>query len=236
MEARRDLVFSFSNFGQLFPDGHIEHGWLRQWHVDQRPWDEILGPGQPCSLLTPLPEGVADVSVHIGSMYRCELHTNYIGIITVLIRRSLAGEALLFGEGLPTYEEVECFARIARLGPCAYLDVDTALQRAHSGPRLTDADAIQVATARLSIISRTWAAYEVFVRDHGEEICAVVQQLQKTLTRAYLLREQFDQAKVTAANLEHWHLEAALLCLPPSILSKVLKLYRAMRRVRSARP
>jgi len=72
--------------------------------------------------------------VHIGSMYLRELHANYINVNTLLVRRSLAGNALIFGEKLPTYEDWECFACISRVGLCAYLDIDTALQRAHKGP------------------------------------------------------------------------------------------------------
>ncbi|RXH58083.1 glycosyl transferase [Granulicella sibirica] len=230
METRRDLVFSFSNFGQLFPDGSIEHAWGKQWHEDSRGWDEILGAGQPCSALIPLLPGVADVPVHIGSMYRNQLHTNYINVNTVLARRSLAGEAFRFGIGLPTWEECECFARLTRLGPCAYLDVDTALQRAHGGPRLTDADSIQVATARLLIISRTWATDEVFVREHGEEMHAIVEGLNKQLARGFLLRGHFAQAREAAARLHHGGLEKAILRLPAPLLSQALTLYRARRK------
>jgi len=43
--------------------------------------------------------------VHIGSMYLRELHANYINVNTLLVRRSLAGNALIFGEKLPTYED-----------------------------------------------------------------------------------------------------------------------------------
>jgi glycosyltransferase involved in cell wall biosynthesis len=231
MESRRDLVFSFTNFGQLFPDGHIEKNWVQRWHYDQRSWDEILGPGQSCSALTSLAEGVADVTVYLGSMYLRLLRAPYINVNTLLVRRSFAGDQLHFGLGLPTWEDYECSARIARLGPCAYLDVDTALQRAHQGPRLTDADLIQVAKAHLEVIGRTWATDGDFVRDHGKEIDAVVERLHKTLARRYLVREQFDQARMSAAKLDHVHLETALLWLPSPILGNALKLYRAMRKL-----
>jgi glycosyltransferase involved in cell wall biosynthesis len=231
MESRRDLVFSFTDFGQLFPDGHIEKNWLQAWHHDRRPWDEILGPGQPCSELAPLANGVADVTVHMGSMYLRLLHAGYVNVNTLLVRRSLAGDQLHFGLELPTWEDYECSARIARMGRCAYLDIDTALQRAHSGPRLTDADKIQVAKAHLEVISRVWAADGAFVRDHCREINAVKEQLHKILARRYLVREQFDQARLSAAKLEHLHLESALLWLPSPILSSALKLYRTTRKL-----
>ncbi len=231
MESRRDLVFSFSDFGQLFPDGHIEKHWLQKWHHDPRSWDEILGPGQPCSELTSLSEGVEDVTVHIGSMYPKLLHKGYVNVNTLLVRRSLAGDQLHFGLGLPTWEDYECSARLARLGPCAYLDIDTALQRAHQGPRLTDADKIQVAKAHLEVIRRVWATDGAFVRDHGAEVDAVEESLNKSLARRYLVREQFEQARLSAAKLHHLHLETALLRLPSPILSTALKLYHSIRKL-----
>lgn len=231
METRRDLVFSFTNFGQLFPDGQIVNNWLKRWHHDKRSWDEILGHGQPCSELTSLAEGVADVPVHIGNLYLPLLHAGYINVNTLLVRRSLAGDQFHFGLGLPTWEDYECSARIARLGPCAYLEIDSALQRAHGGPRLTDADKIQVAKAHLEIISRTWANDADFVRNHGAALDAEVQLLHKTLARRYLVREQFQLARQSAANLHHLHLESVLLWLPAPVLSNGLKLYRAMRKL-----
>ena len=230
MESRRDLVFSFSNFGQLFADGRVESGWAQRWHQDQRSWEEILGPSKLCSELGPLPLGVVDVPVHIGRMYLRELHANYINVNTLLVRRSLAGDALHFGEQLPTYEDWECFGRISRVGICAYLDVDTALQRAHEGPRLTDADTIRTSNARLLVISRIWAEDPVFVRDHGLEMRAVKRKLQRKLTRVHIYKGQFDQARLAAAEMGHGTFESALLLLPSPLLRLALKVYVASKK------
>lgn len=224
MEARRDLVFSFSDFGQLFPDGHIEHSWIRKWAPDRRPWSEIVGPAQPCSTFTKLAEGVADVPVHIGNMYRNELQTNYVNVITLLVRRSLAGDALHFAVGVPTWEEWECIAQISRLGPCAFLDVETAMQRTHYGQRLTDANTFDVALARLAIIARTWAADDEFSRLYGEELNAVAQPLRKTLVRGYIRRGEFALARKEAAMLTDGHVESFLLRLPSPVLSTLFRI------------
>lgn len=230
MGTRRDLIFSFTDFGQLFPDGHIEHSWAVRWHGDTRPWDEILAPGQLCSTLTSLPKGVPDVQVHIGSMYYRQLGVNYINVNTALIRRSLAGDALHFGEDIPTWEDAECFARLTRLGQCAYLNIDTALQRTHPGPRLSDADAIRITTAQLTIINRTWATDEVFVHDHGKEMNELIQNKLKLLTKAYIVNHQFDQARIEAAKLEHGFLERTFLSLPSDLSNKLLELYIAFKK------
>ena len=231
MEARRDLVFSFTNFGQLFEDGHIELNWAKEWHCDERSWDEILGPGRHFGEIAPSDGDVADVVVHIGSMYLRELHANYINVNTLLVRRSLAGDALHFGEKLPTYEDWECFARISRIGLCAYIEVNTALQRAHSGPRLTDADSIRTSSARLTVISRTWSADPEFALEFGAEIGAVKQQLHRNLAKVYIYQGKFDEARMTAAEMEHGSFETALLSLPSPLLKLALRVYYASKKL-----
>ena len=57
-----------------------------------------------------------------------------------MVNREVAGDALWFAEDLITYEDLECHARLARVGPAAYLDCETAYQWSHPGPRITDAN------------------------------------------------------------------------------------------------
>src|SRR5439155_27301830 len=120
--ARPDVLFCFSDFGHRRASGKERRHGLASWHADPRGWDEILGPGVPYSTIAPLPAGRDDFRVHVGDAYESELHWNIICTITVAVRRVEAGPALRFAEDLPTYEDWECFARLARAGRAAYLD------------------------------------------------------------------------------------------------------------------
>ena len=91
-----------------------------------RPWDEILAPGVPFSSLARLPAGCGDFRVHIGDMSCREMESDYITTITVAARRVEGVAALQYAEGVPLYEDWECFGRLARAGTAAYLDVETA--------------------------------------------------------------------------------------------------------------
>ncbi len=178
LAARPDILFCFSDFGLRHPGCPDQHGGLARWHCDPRPWGEILGPGVRYSELALLPGGRDDLWVHVGDLYSQLLEAGYVAVQTMLVRREEAGDALRFAEDLPTYEDWECAARLARAGCAAYLDCETAWQWGHEGPRLTDADQFRRATARIAIIERIWASDSDCLAREGERVRKVVQNLQ----------------------------------------------------------
>jgi glycosyltransferase involved in cell wall biosynthesis len=222
MESERTLGFCFSDFGQLFPDGTIVPHWLVQWTGDERSWNEILGPGCPYSARWPLPPSIAaeqtEVLVHTGSLYRGLLHRGYVNVNTLLARRSVVGEALHFGEDLGRYVDWECVARMSRVSHCAYLDVDTALQRAHDGPRLTGSGTILAARARVKLIERTYASDPAFMQAHGSEVREVIADLKRKTLRGLILRNHREEAREMLPSVDGAWLERAALMVPNGLL------------------
>ena len=125
MASERSLAYCFSNFSQLTKDGRLVPHWLVKWSNDSRPWDDILAAGfryaDRWALPATLPSADAGFRVHIGSMYHPQLRQNYMCVNTLLVRRSVAGDALQFGVDLPRLADWECYARLARTGNGAYL-------------------------------------------------------------------------------------------------------------------
>jgi len=227
LESDRALAFCFSDFGQLLEDGRIVPHWLAHWSGDTRDWDAILAPGRRYAERWPLPATLhpadAAARVHVGSMYLQELHANYINVNTLLVRRSAVGEALYFGVDLPVHEDWECFARITRAGDCAYLDVDTALQRSHRGPRLTQAGIFESAKARATLIERTWARDVVFMQAHGREVAAVLASLRRTILRQLIRVNRRDEARALLTQLDGAWPERLALMVPHAVLKAVGK-------------
>jgi len=227
MESDRALAFCFSNFGQLLRDGSIVPHWLVRWTGDTRSWDDILAPGRLYSERWPLPATLpradAAVRVHVGSMYAQELHANYISVITLLVRRSVVGDALRFAVDLPIYEDWECFALITRARDCAYLDVDTALNSSHDGPRLTQAAPFESAKARITLIERTWARDAEFMQVRGGEVETVLAGLRRTMLRHLIRLNQRDEARALLAQLDGTWLERLALMVPHAVLKAVGK-------------
>jgi glycosyltransferase involved in cell wall biosynthesis len=194
LEARPDVLFCFTDLAAHRAEGESRRH-LATWHRDPRRWDEILGPGVPFSALGPLPPGRADFLVHVGDLYPSLLRSPYVPCQTALVRRDRAGEHLRFAEDLPTYEDWECFARLARHGKAAYLDCETAWQWSHRGPRLTDADRFVRATTRLTLVERVWGADADFLAGHREQYDRIVQDQRLIRARWWIQEGRTAEAR-----------------------------------------
>ena len=234
MESERSLAYCFSNFSQLTASGQLIPHWLVEWSRDLRAWDEILAPGSRYAdrweLPATLPTADADFRVHVGSMYHQQLQRNYMCVNTLLVRRSVVGEALQFGVDLPRLADWELYARLTRSGDGAYLDVDTAVQRSHTGPRLSAGGALPFAQSRLAIIERTWARDDVFMREHGAEVESLLASTRRMLVRQLIRANRRDEARLMLQGHEGMVLEHLALIVPPVIFATLLKILTPMRR------
>jgi glycosyltransferase involved in cell wall biosynthesis len=189
-----DVLFCFTDFCLRLGDKE-EHHYLEEWHHDTRSWDEILAPGTQFSALASLPPDTADFRVHVGDIYRGEMLRDYIATFTMAARRVAAGAALRFAEDVPTYEDWECFARLAGAGQAAYLDCETAWNHGHAGPRLTDADAFAAASARLTILERVWGRDEKFLANDGADYRRRRREFHQLRARWLLCRGRTREAR-----------------------------------------
>jgi glycosyltransferase involved in cell wall biosynthesis len=230
MEKRPDVLFCFSDFVSRESSGDHPHQ-LRNWHHDPRSWDEILGPGMPYSQIAPLPPGREDFRVHFGSLYLAEMERDYVPTFTMVARREQAGDALRFAEDTVTFEDWECFGRLAGAGTAAFLDCDTAWQCEHDGPRLTNSRVFDRATSRLQILERVWGADKSFMAVHGDRYLAVCRRYR--LDRAIALlhqvrpREARQELRKAGGGPLRYQLLAAL---PETAVRGLLGLRRALRK------
>jgi glycosyltransferase involved in cell wall biosynthesis len=227
MARRSDVLFCFSDFGVREGTNELLN-YLVNWHHDPRGWDEILGPGVPFSTLAPLPEGHADFRVHVGSMYFPEMRAPYIFTGTVVVDREWAGEALHFDEDLPTYEDLTCFARLAKAGPAAYLDCTTAWQWGHAGARLTDSSAYVEAITTLKILERFWGSDAEFLNEHGPAYARRVANEHRRLAQWLLVHGRTAEAREHLRRAGDVPLSHHVLAsLPGFVVSGLLALRRA---------
>jgi glycosyltransferase involved in cell wall biosynthesis len=229
MDARRDLVFSFTDFANREESGKINRNYLVRWTEDKRDWTQILGPGLPFSQLATLPEGRADFSVHTGSMYSLLLHKPYVPAWTSLVRRELAGRAFSFAEDLKTAEDWVCYGQISRCGPAAFLDCETAWNHGHSGSRLTtSAGMIGYLDCHLTLAQRIWGRDTNFLLQHRTEYREVIASIQFKRARWYLSRGRIEEARaaLTGAGVKAPRSLRLLSHLPAGLLRGVGKARR----------
>jgi hypothetical protein len=234
MDAKPDVLFCFSNFSFREIDelgGAFKRFNLATWSRDTRSWDEILAPGQKINSLVSLPQGIDDFNYHLGSMCAAELSANYINVNTLVVRRQEAGNALHFAEDTPTYEDWECFGRLACAGQAAYLDLETACQHSHGGSRLTDAHSTECALARVTILPRVWGSNNEFLQEHKELYQTVIDHERLVLIDGLLVRGETSKARKELLQMSgRTSLVRHLLAtLPGNMTKMLLAVRRALR-------
>jgi glycosyltransferase involved in cell wall biosynthesis len=126
MARRPDVLFCFSDF-MMVDDatGECHPMYLRNWHGLDRSWDDLLGPGVRYSTFAAPTAGRDDFLVHIGNLYPALIEGSLVSAWTSLIRRTEAGDALHFEEGIRICEDWWCFGRLARRGTAAFFACET---------------------------------------------------------------------------------------------------------------
>jgi glycosyltransferase involved in cell wall biosynthesis len=235
LHNRPEVVFSFANLCLRMPDGSATPHNMVNWHRDTRSWDEILGPGVWYSSIAPLPAGRADFRFHVGDMYLRELERDYISMITMVVRRELAGDALRFPEDLPIGEDKECFGRMTRKGPAVWLDCDTAWNWGHDGPRVSDANTPTQVENWLKFLDRVWGTDAEFLAKHRELYESVVarqycKRAQWLLVRGRTREARDDLRRATCSPLSY----RVLAALPGFMTKGILGARRVFSRNRVA--
>jgi len=219
---RRDVVFSFANLCLRMPNGTETPHNMVNWHHDTRSWDEILGRGVPFSTVAPLPAGRAEFRFHVGDMYLRELERDYISMITLVVRRELAGDALRFPDDLPIGEDKECLGRLSARGPAAWLDCDTAWNWGHDGPRVSDANTPTQVENWLIFLQRIWGSDPAFLQKHGDLYAEVLARQYCKRAQWLLVRGRTREAREDLRRARTSPLSYRLLAALPGFMTKGL--------------
>lgn len=237
METFPEVVFCFCNLLAKDTNGRISHDVLSTWRDHERvgsadaPKDlgETLGPGVPFSSIASLPKGRADFNIHVGDMYPILMEVFCAFNSAVMVRKELAGASYCYDEDLRNMDDTECFARLSKLGPAAYLDCELVEYFVHGGPRLTDASEIFHMTTRITLHQRIWGADERFLKTHSARYQSLLKA--KCLIRARLLigdgqmKEAKEDLKVAGAPLYYW----LLASLPYGLVRNIRVVRRKVR-------
>ncbi len=229
MANRPDVLFCFTDFQRDY-GSFRERNSIHKWHSDPRSWEQILGRPENFSSLAALPLAAADFKFYCGDVYQGEMRNNYILTSCIMVRRRESMGALHFAEGIKTFEDWECFGRLARHGTAAYLDVETAVQYAHGGQRLTDADLLSCAEARLIVLRNVWGSDPDFLSHAGEDYRRLIREQQLMRIRGLLVHGRTFEARETIQELERVPRAYRLLAkMPGPLVAGILKARRLSR-------
>lgn len=186
MSARPDIVMCFTDFliQTLLERRH--HG-LDEWREHEvRSWDDVLGSKS---------EEFNGLECWVGNLYLHQMYFPYVPTFTAMVRRSLAGPSLRIPEDLQLYEDWVLFGELARLGPAAYLNVESTINHGHEGSRLTDADHLLKTTTRLKVLERVWGRDADFQSMYRAEYRDLYKQIRLRRLRCLIARGDTKQAR-----------------------------------------
>jgi len=239
LEACEDAVMCCTNLGTRRRDGSEEHNVLLRWQQSEN----VGNPGLHCGLqevlertsrfsqIASLPAGRIDFDVFVGNAFLAQMLAFQICSITVLVDRRKTGQAFWFPEDLPTYEDCECFGRLASTGPAVYLDCETAWQWVHGGARVTNASDIVSLETRISVLKRVWGNNVDFLSLYGHEYEALLRRLQLKRARYMLIEGAAHDAREEIHSIPHAPLVYRTLSLLPGwFVRGLLKIWRLRRR------
>jgi glycosyltransferase involved in cell wall biosynthesis len=176
-ESWPDLVYCCSDFSIQLNRGGERHNWLSLWMDRAISLKKAFGPGTPYSSFAALPPGRDDFSVYSGDFYLAMMRRSFIAAFTLMVRKAAAPD-LRFATDFVTAEEWPAFGALTGLGPGAILDLETARQNGHDGPRLTEAALTSWADCFLIGLKQVWGADPEFLAQHGDEYRRVLTEIQ----------------------------------------------------------
>jgi hypothetical protein len=241
MEQYPGVVFCFGNLSLKRRNGEILHDAFSYFRADvnvgaadiDTPLAELLGPGVPFSSIAGLPAGRGDFNIHVGDMYPVQMDVHYVTSDTVMVRKELADASFRYPGDVRLMEDWECFARLSKIGPAAYLDCELAVWVDHAGFRLTDVDSIRHATRRMALLQRVWGADEQFLGAHAARYQSLLKtqylKRSKFMIRAGQLKEAKEDLRVAGGPLSY----RLLTSLPSGLVRNILGVERRVRRLRN---
>jgi GT2 family glycosyltransferase len=229
MTARPDVLCTFVDYARDF-GGRRHPRTLRCWNSDRNGWKEAMGTPFKYSVTARLPPGIADFDVYFGDIYRVEMHASYLSAISMMVRRREAGDALRFAEGVATWEDWECIGRLAACGKIAHLDYVGALQHAHPGPRVTDANWVARAESRLAVLENVWGVDSRFLASYGDEYRTLVHEQQLLRVKALITLGRIREAREGIRALNGVPVQYKLASrLPGGVIRSLVALWRSLR-------
>ena len=173
MDHFNDIAYLFSDFFIWHPaqDRRVPKG-LSTWHRDPLRWDEILGKQVASRDVPGCAEfGLPEFDLYIGNLYFDLMRRPQVLPSCAMFRVAMVPPDVHFTVDDFICGDWEFFARLSRRYPCAFMDLETALNRSHGDAvRLTRKNERGQIDDRLALLARVWKSDGVFC---AEQLAAV---------------------------------------------------------------
>jgi glycosyltransferase involved in cell wall biosynthesis len=136
-------------------------------------------------------------NIYWGNIFRAQLHAPYVSCWTLLARRECFGSDIRFAENYPTLEDYWLICRLAEKHDFIFMDVATAENRGHRGPRLTQAAYVDKLKLHIDICDKLYLPSQSTNKPSDDELGRQYKQLHVSLFKEYMKKGMRTEAKAT---------------------------------------
>ena len=180
MDHFDQLAYLFSDFFIWHPvaDRRVPRG-LSTWHREPIRWDEILSQRVASrDALGDAEPGLPEFNIYIGDLYSELMRRPQVLPSCAMFRAAMVPTDVQFTVDDFLCGDWEFFARLSRLYPCAFIDMETTLNRSHGDAvRITRKSERGQLDDRLALLERVWQADANFYAEQSEAVDRVVEGL-----------------------------------------------------------
>lgn len=235
LSERNDVLFCFTNFASQYRGlrsardiGIWYKATLLPGQSSDRTWDQIMGIPSLYSSIAELPPNIGDFRTYVGDLYYEEMLANYILTSTLVVRAPSIVDENWFSTSTQTYEDWECFGRLAGHGLGCFLDHETTIRHRHPGPQLTDTDQLTCIVSRIEVLNNVWGSDVEFLRKYGREYDEILFNLRLLKVHYLLGMAQRAEALSAMRDLEWIPVRYRILAMLPSTILKLLTVLRRL--------
>lgn len=199
MDLFPDVAYIFSDFYISKESGEVVRSGLSTWSVSHQAPDDIYERKIKTSDLDVSEQlKERDIEIYTGNLYYALLHQPFVLPSSALIRRECIASDIRFAE-----EDFHCgdwdfFARLSRKYKCAYVNLETTVNRSHSDAvRLTRKSAKTQTACRIDLIQRVWKADKVFYQANKNTVDAAEAEQLLTMAKYQVLDSEVREAGET---------------------------------------
>jgi glycosyltransferase involved in cell wall biosynthesis len=236
--ALPDVKVFFSDFtatvgGQALPERGVD-----QWTGTTGSWKNVF-PTKLDSTALGISQATGPFAIYRGNLFGPLLIRPCMPCWTTVVAKESLSRDVRFSEHLPTWEDYWFSCKLAEENEFVFLDLPTALNRAHKAPRLTNASFMARLRCHLDVCSRVYVPSASRHRPSDVEVFAAFAGLKKTLFKELVKAERTEEARQIVEELRLMGVcgrEAAFLFyyglvhLPAAVAHPIVRLRRRTER------
>lgn len=212
--------------------------WFTAFAHSEASWPEVYS-GRYSSAELNIRHGGKSFDIYTGNIFRALLKAPVASCWTLLVRRDCLTPEVRFAEDYPTWEDYWFFCRLAERNDIIFMDIATAENRSHSGPRLTQIEYIAPLKCHIDTCKKVYFPSKSVNRPTDEEIESRYRSLHMILFKELLKRGRCPEARKILEDIKKlgmrgggksfWIYRASLL-LPVNPVYYMVMMKRLLRR------